>query len=132
MKKHIKEKKHIVYEGKVLTIEWFFDARGKSEAKEYFDDLTVDAQLKAMRLFQLIANVGKIFNEEKFRHEGDQIYAFKPSPNRFLCFFFDGSKIVITNAFRKSSKKLPVGEKDRSLRLRDDYIKRNKTGDYYG
>lgn len=45
-----------------------------------------------------MANVGKIYNEQKITYEGDQIYAFKPTPDRFFCFFFEGSKIIVTNA----------------------------------
>ena len=34
-------KKFIAYEGKIFTIEWYFDARGRSVAREYFDGLTI-------------------------------------------------------------------------------------------
>lgn len=47
---------------------------------------------------------GKIFDETKFRNEGDKIYAFKPQPDRYLCFFFQGKKIIVTNAFIKKLK----------------------------
>jgi phage-related protein len=78
-----------------------------------------------------MADLGKIFNREKFIHEEDQVYAFKPSPDRFLCFFFTGSKIIITNAYEKKTQKMPVREKERALKYREDYIKRVKGGNYY-
>lgn len=34
-----------------------------------------------------MVNIGKILNIQKFRYEGDKIYAFRPKPDRFLCFF---------------------------------------------
>jgi len=74
---------------------------------------------------------GKLQNEQKFRNEGDQIYAFKPSPDRFLCFFFTGSKIIVTNAFEKKTDKLPIKEKERALKYKADYIKRVKGDIYY-
>lgn len=66
----------------------------------------------------------KDLKEEKFRNEDDQIYAFKPQPDRFLCFFYQGGKVIVTNAFSKKQNKLPPREKQKALKLREDYIKR--------
>jgi hypothetical protein len=122
----------IAYRGSIFTIEWYFNDKGKSEAFAYFESLPTDRQKKFVNLIRLLGDVGKIFNIEKFRYEGDQIYVFKPSPDRFLCFFFEGSKIVITNAYEKKSAKMPVREKERALKAREDYINRLKKGLYYG
>lgn len=54
-------KKFIAYEGELFTIEWYYHERGKS-----------------------LANTGKIRSEEKFRNEGNQIFSFKPSPDKFF------------------------------------------------
>ena len=103
---------HIIYEGKEYTLEWYYNSRGNSQAKDYFDDLSREGKLDAFVLFKTIAEVGKILNIQKFRHEGDQIYAFKPKPYRFLCFFFSGKKIIVTNGFvKKQDKLLPKREK---------------------
>jgi len=75
--------------------------------------------------------MGKIVNKEKFRYEGDRIYAFKISPDRFLCFFFEGAKIIITNAYTKKTTKMPQKEKQRALKAKEDYIKRYGGGKYY-
>lgn len=132
MKKEQKQsKEHIAFEGKKFTIEWYFDAKGKSAALEYFESLDDDMQIKLLGLFELMGNVGTIKNETKFRYEGDKVYAFKPQPHRFLCFFFSGHKIIVTNAFHKKSDKLPPNEKVRALNSKDDYEKRIKRGDYY-
>ena len=74
---------------------------------------------------------GKIFDETKFRNEGDQIFAFKPQPDRYLCFFFKGKKIIVTNAFIKKVQKLPLNEKERALKAYQSYEKRVKEGVYY-
>lgn len=121
----------IAYRGKKLTLEWYFDAQEKSEALEYFKNLTRDRQKKIIHLFFLLGDIGKIFNEEKFRNEGDQIYAMKASKDRFLCFFFDGSKLIITNAYEKKTAKMPQREKLRALKSKADYAKRFKDGSYY-
>lgn len=122
---------YIVYKGKKFTIEWYYDVRGKSEVLDYFNKLTLDRQLKLFQLVELIGDIGSIKNTEKFRHEDDQIYAFKPKPDRFFCFFCKGSKIIITNAFEKKTNKLPKKEKDRALKYRTDYTMRIKGGKYY-
>jgi hypothetical protein len=124
-------KKFVAYDGNEFTIEWYFDGRGKSEVLAYFEELSPERKKKIMHLFRLVGETKRLFNEEKFRYEGDQIYAIKPSPDRFLCFFFEGSKIIITNAYEKKSAKMPPREKQRSLKAKEDYIKRCKKGEYY-
>lgn len=122
---------YIAFDGKKFLIEWYFDAKGNSTALDYFESLNEDEQIKLLGLFELMGNIGIIKNETKFRHEGNKIYAFKPQPHRFLCFFFTGKKIVVTNAFHKKTNKLPVKEKERALKIKENYELRVKTGDYY-
>jgi phage-related protein len=124
-------KKFIAYQGEEFTIEWYFDNRGKSEALEYYTALPLDRKKKLAHLFHVLGEMGEIKNEEKFRNEGNQIYAFKPIPDRFLCFFCEGSKVIITNAFEKKTNKLPPREKEKALKLKADYTKRCKEGTYY-
>lgn len=132
MKKEQKKSlEYIAFEGSKFTIEWFFDKKGKSLALNYFNELTDDEQIKLLSLFELIGNIGEIKNKTKFRSEGDKIYAFKPQPHRFLCFFFTGNKIIVTNAFHKKTDKLPVSEKERALKLKENFEMRMKEGDYY-
>src|SRR5262245_11974144 len=111
------KKEFIVYEGTEFAIEWYFSEKDKSEALAYFEALSFDRKKKFFNIVRLLGDMGKIFNEEKFRYEGDQIYALKPSPDRFLCFFFDGSKIIITNAYEKKTEKMPPREKSRALKI---------------
>ena len=121
----------IAFEGKEFLIEWYFDSKGESEPLEYFESLDENEQIKLLTLFKLIGNTGAIKNKTKFRSEGDKIYAFKPKPHRFLCFFFSGKKIVVTNAFHKKADKLPLQEKIRALKYKEDYESRVKEGNYY-
>ncbi len=57
--------------------------------------------MDALVLFETLAKEGKILNTTKFNYEGDQIYAFKPGQERFICFFCHNKKIIVTNAYRK-------------------------------
>jgi phage-related protein len=122
---------YIAFEGKKFTIEWYFDIKGKSISLEYLESLDEEEQAKLFELMKLIGNTGIIKNKIKFRNEGDKIYAFKPQPYRFLCFFFEGQKIIVTNGFHKKTDKLPKNEKERALKIKDDYETRVKRGDYY-
>ena len=64
-------------------------------------------------------------DKTKFRYEGDEIYAFKPQPDRYLAFFKKGKKVIVTNAYRKSGRKMPQSEKDMAIKCMEDYLKRN-------
>ncbi len=122
---------YIAYKGSEFTIEWYYDVKGQSVALEYFKKQPKDKQRKTLNLFRLMGDQGKIFDETKFRNEGDKIYAFKPQPDRYLCFFFRGKKIIITNAFIKKAQKLPRGEKELALKAYYSYEKRVKEETYY-
>lgn len=121
----------IAYKGTEFTIEWFYDLKGHSQAFEYFKEQPKAKQRKLLNLFRLMGDQGKIFDETKFRNEGDGIYAFKPQPDRYLCFFFKDKKIIVTNAFIKKAQKLPQNEKDQALKTFQSYKKRVKEGSYY-
>ncbi|MCK5671829.1 MAG: type II toxin-antitoxin system RelE/ParE family toxin [Spirochaetales bacterium] len=127
----IKKDTCIAYKGLKYTIEWYFDRKGKSQVLEYYLGLTPLERRKVLMLFKRIGDFGKINDKTKFRNEGDKIYAFKPQPNRFLSFFIEGGKIVVTNAFRKKSNKLPKNEKTKAMDYRIDYLSRAKEETYY-
>src|ERR1700752_848384 len=122
------KKTFLAYQGEEFTIEWYFDDKGKSPALEYYQELSIQQKDRLNHLFNILANTGKIRNEEKFRYEGDQIYAFKPAPDRFLCFFFEGSKVIVTNAYVKKTDKMPPREKTKAINAKTDYIKRYNKG----
>jgi len=122
---------YIAYEGQSFVIEWYFNEKGENEALEYFHALSDLQQDKTLYLFKRMGDFGRINNKTQFRYEDDEIFAFKPQPDRFLCFFVKGRKIIITNAFLKKSDKLPREEKRKALKLREDYLSRVKEGVYY-
>lgn len=124
-------KTYTAFKGIKLTIEWFVDHKGYSQPFEYFIKSSKLQQDKAMALFEFMANHGRMFNKEKFNNEDDDIYAFKINQDRYLCFFFKGGKIIVTNGFIKKTQKLPPREKTRALKTMDDYTKRVKEGTYY-
>ncbi|PJZ28767.1 type II toxin-antitoxin system RelE/ParE family toxin [Leptospira kmetyi] len=122
---------YTVYQGASFKVEWYFDSNLKSASLEFFEELSIAEQDDFLVLVKKMADTGKIFNEQKFRNEGDKIFAFKPKPNRFLCFFTVGKKIIVTNGFPKRQDKLPANEKARAVAFRKDYLERMKAGTYY-
>lgn len=125
------DKEYTAYSGNKFAIEWYYDSRGKSAALDYFKGLTAQERIKVLQLFKKMGDSGEIKDTTKFNYEGDQIYAFKPKPDRFLCFFYVGKKIIVSNAFRKKQQKLPENEKTRATKSKSDYENRVKRGDYY-
>ena len=125
------KKQFIAYQGEIFSIEWYFDDRGKSVILDYYEELSTKQKERLLYLFYMLGDTGKIRTEEKFRYEGDQIYAFKLAPDRFLCFFSEGAKIIVTNAFEKKSDKMPPREKQKALAAKKDYLNRNNRGSYY-
>lgn len=122
---------YVVYSGEKMTIEWFYSQNHKSQALDFFNGLTALEQQKFFYLVKRIGDFGFVSDKTKFRNEGDGIYAFKPQPNRFLAFFVEGSKIIITNAFVKKGQKLRKQEKDLAIAARIDYQQRVQEGLYY-
>jgi len=116
----------IIYRGQKFTVEWFYDNNGKSVAYDFFMESSENIQDKLFILVKRMAEFGKISDKTRFRNEGDGIYAFKPQPDRYLSFFTDKKKIIITNGFKKKTDKLPKNEKKMAMDYRKDYLERNK------
>lgn len=124
-------KEYIAYKGQEFQIEWYYSPTGECQALKYYQELSPGDRIKVLKLFRMIGDTGKIRDASKFRNEGHKVYAFKPQPHRFLSFFVEGRKIVVTNAFWKKQDKLPKGEKERALKCMESYKARVKEGKYY-
>ncbi len=119
------------YIGSFYTLEWYFNENNESQAYEYYSKLPDQQKRKVLLLFKRIGDYGKIHDITKFRYEGDNIFAFKPQPDRFLSFFVKDKKIIIVTGFQKKSQKLPLNEKVKAIKCRDQYFKRLQEDDYY-
>jgi len=124
-------KEYVVYQGDNITIEWYYKENGRSPALEYFETLSIEQKDKLAYIFAMLNDLGKIFDIRKFRYEGNSIFVFKLQQERFFCFFATGSKIIITNAYRKKTQKISQNEKLKALKARDDYSSRSERGAYY-
>ena len=54
--------------GREFTIEWYYDERGQSGARDYFDNLVIERRKKAFYLFRTMGDLGEILNIEKFKN----------------------------------------------------------------
>lgn len=77
-----------------FIIEWYYNCQGKSNAYDFYCRLSMQEKIKLLRLFKRIGDDGKIKDKTKFNYEGNQIFAFKPQPQRFLCFFMRERKLL--------------------------------------
>jgi phage-related protein len=106
----------LVYEGAVLSIEFYVVPGGAAPAEEWLEQLPLGSQQKFAALFARMGDTGKIWNERKFKHltGTDQIFEFKVEAHRVLCFFFVGKRLILTHGFRKTGDKTPSGEIERA------------------
>lgn len=113
-------------DGSEKTLVWVLD-RGRNRGHEYYDSMQKPDQAKFRALARRMASRGKIRDETKFRHEGDQIYVFKIHGHRFAC-FMDEHLVLITHGYPKQGDDRPPGEFERAQRIRHQYYewKRNR------
>jgi phage-related protein len=102
----------LVYDGAVLSIEFYVTPGGTAPAEEWLEHLPLGSQQKFAALFVRMGDMGKIWNERKFKHltGTDQIFEFKVEADRVLCFFFVGKRLILTHGFRKTGDKTPKEE----------------------
>ncbi len=64
-------------------------------------------RIKLAAFVKLIANEGRLYDEQKFRivDRKEKIYEFKPRSHRFFNFFYAGGKIIITNGYAIKNRK---------------------------
>ena len=106
----------LVYDGPVLTLEFYVTPNGDAPAEEWLEQLPMPLQQKFAALFSRMGDTGKIWNERKFKHlaETDQVFEFKVEAERILCFFFVGRRLILTHGFRKGGDKTPKREIERA------------------
>ena len=128
-----KSEEYIFYRGEKFQVEFYFNEKGELPAKEYFDAVDRQVKIKLLALVRYMAENGRLFDESKFRivDKQEKIYEFKPMAERFFNFFYEGKKVILTNAYRKKGQKVNDRELARAINLKKDYELRVKGGGYY-
>ena len=114
----------LVYKGKHFAIYFHAETKDSSSVNEYFECCDDVTQASLLFLVKTMADMGRIYDETKFRIEDRQnkIYCFKPREERFFCFFFAGKKIIITSAYTKKKQKLDRHELKKAIQIRREYF----------
>ena len=94
------------------TVEYALDGNGQMPAKEFLESLDQDDDApnlaKLLQWFQWMAENGQIANDQKFKHEKGDIYAFKAKTNekkmvRIPCFRIR-NRWILTHGFYKPGR----------------------------
>jgi hypothetical protein len=114
---------NIVVEGNWGTVEYAIKLNGKMPAKEFIDTLTIGERIKVSHPLKQLAELGRIFNPEKFRKiKGmrESIFEIKSDHIRILCFQMSNCW-VLTNGFRKGDP--PRTEFQRAENIGQEHLK---------
>ena len=105
---------------------------GRNAVVEFLrDDLQQAERAKVMALLEYVAEHGPPLNEEKFRHEGNGIYALKTSAVRLYSFFDGQRRMVLTHGFKKHArggKKVQSREREHAERMRSMLLAERASG----
>jgi phage-related protein len=129
---------YLIFDGEYFEVEFYFDENGQMPAKNEFNELNDNEKAAFLaRVSKLgdsspgIIHPRTIFNLED---DKEKIFAIKFGNNRFCSFFFEGSKIIITNSYKKQTQKNTKREKEqikKAIESKKDYASRRKSGIYY-
>ena len=118
----------LIYEGEIFRIEAYINKSNETLSIDWLEKQSEKCQSKFAVLFDRLANHGKIYNENKFKHlEGsNQIFEFKVNNTRVFSFFFFGKRVILTHGFIKKSRKTPKREIKRAENFKKEFEQRIK------
>lgn len=118
----------LAYHGDIFSIEFYIGGDGSVPAEDWLETQPLKMQLKFAALFKMLGDVGKIFNEQKFKHltGTDQLFEFKADQGRVLCFFLVGKRVILTHGFLKKSDKTQKGEIVRAEKIKVEFTLRSR------
>ncbi|MBW2085377.1 MAG: type II toxin-antitoxin system RelE/ParE family toxin, partial [Deltaproteobacteria bacterium] len=103
---------------------------GTYPAKEYLENLEPRVKAKFEALISTMAEVGSIWNEEKFRFLEEGFFEFKHTrPHHRIIGYFTKKaqgRIVLTHGYQKQTNKIPRAEIKRAKYIKDEYEKQMK------
>ena len=105
---------------------------GRSPVKDFLDSLPAKDAQKVAWVLQLVEDLYEIPSSYFKKLKGtDEIWEcriqFGSNSYRILCFFVNGSTLVLTHGFSKKSRKTPRGEIEKAEAYKKDYLKEKPT-----
>lgn len=95
----------------------------KSTIRPFIQSLEVSERNSLLRLIEALGQ-RDMRNAEKFRHEGNGIYAIKSGQVRIYCFFDEGNMMVLTNGIKKKQNRARREDTEKAESLRDYYMEK--------
>ena len=115
----------VVARGQQCTVAWARDAAGRRWAKEFLESKDVPGKDRARieRWCQVLAETGRICNQEQFKKEAGEIWTFKSYQVRIGAFRV-GRVWYLTHGFIKKRDGWPRQQQERAERIRTEHMNR--------
>ncbi len=109
-------------------IQFYTRNNDRCPATEFINKLNKKEELPFVeRMIEKLSKYGNTLGRPYVGYLGDKIYELIIS-TRYgeirLLYFFDDEKIIITNGFRKKTRKTPPGEIKKAILYREDFLDR--------
>lgn len=89
------------------VVEFAVEETGDSATRTAFDALSMHEKAAVHSTMQLLANTGRVANEERFKHlENTRLFEIRKGQHRFVGGFLPGHRFVIAAYERKKKWKL--------------------------
>lgn len=118
----------------MYTVEFYEDKNGKSEVRDYLDELKVkedtdkNARVNREKILAYIKSLqlyGTRIGKPIVKHIEGNLWELRPLCNRIFFFYWKDNKFVLVHHYMKKSQKTPKKEIDKALRNIKDWIERN-------
>ncbi|MBL8878200.1 MAG: type II toxin-antitoxin system RelE/ParE family toxin [Phycisphaerales bacterium] len=109
--------------GPVLNVFAHVRASAECRVKEFLDSLSAKDRAKLFKLFELMANVGRIQDGTKFKRLDGDVWEFKVRGQdtglRVTC-YRSGNLLILLSGFPKKEDEADPGEVSRAKRLMEE------------
>jgi phage-related protein len=109
-------------------VEFFEKSNGRCPTIDFLRKLNKQDRVFIDNAFDRLEQYGRQLDRPHVGFLRDHIWELRVRTNhgiyRFLYFFIDNHKFVITHGFSKKSGKVPDSEIDKAIEFREDYISR--------
>ena len=116
----------------MYEVSFYRDARGKSPAHDFLLGLPAKERGKALRWIGKLESEGPALPRpyaDIVRGKMRELRVAHGAHSFRFLYFFDGKRIIITNAFRKKTWRIPINEIIRAERLMADYMEGRRRGE---
>ena len=119
----------IYYRGEFMKrfeVIFYEKKNGECPVEEFILKLDLKMRVKIIGLLEILEEKGNLFREPYSKHLEDGIFEIRCKVGnntvRILYFFYYRGKIILTNGFKKKTKKTPKSEIELAKNRRKDYI----------